>query len=237
MSGSRGNNPLLAKPELGKSIKHFYTLPSSDFTYGMRSSSKDGGTAEAISSWSQIPNLPQLGRASKMPRDFISLNKAAVKKGLTTSQEQFQFRAMHDVRQKPRVSAVRRKRTQSVPSDVTFGIVTRPSTPIYDLLEHKYQAEWVQQQKDRERALQKSAKEERVNSGKVYETRACVLRKFSEPVQSGPPWRMGRFTKVPAKLQTFRSPAEKERAMNYHSLDAVSRKGMFGHGVYTSATC
>ena len=64
MSASRGGNPLLAKvsdargkpssktqaffsqPELGRSIKHFYTLPSDDFTYGMRSSSKDGGAAE-----------------------------------------------------------------------------------------------------------------------------------------------------------------------------------------------
>ncbi|XP_065830291.1 cilia- and flagella-associated protein 77-like [Oscarella lobularis] len=237
MSASRGGNPLLAKPELGRSIKHFYTLPSDDFTYGMRSSSKDGGAAEAIGSWSQIPNLPQLGQEPKMPRDFISLNKAAVKKGLTTSQEQFQFRAMHDVRQRPRASG-RVARTKSMPStDITFGTTTRPSTPIYDLLEHKYQAEWIEQQRQKDRALQKSAKEERAKSGRIYETRATVLRKFAEPVKSSPPWRMPRFTKIPAKLQTFRTPAEREKAMKYHSSDAVSRKGIFGQGVYASATC
>lgn len=232
MSGKRTGNPLLAKPQLGKPTPRFFTLPSDDFTYGRTSIGKDGGAAEALASWSQVAYLQSQEKKEEPPRDFIRLNKAAVKSGLTTAQEQFQYRAIHDFRQKPKSSG--KRRTKSVPPDIVFGISTRPSTPIFDLLEHRYQAEWLERRRQMEQAQLDETR--KAIASKRYETRASLLRKHSQPVDPPPPWHLPKFSKVPARLETFRSPQAREKAMKYHELDGTARKGMFGQGIYIPAT-
>ncbi len=61
----------------------------------------------------------------KIPeRDFIALNKRAIDSGLTTAQEQAQYRATHDIRRKEDIKSP--KNTASAfNEDMTFGISTR----------------------------------------------------------------------------------------------------------------
>ncbi|XP_062515661.1 cilia- and flagella-associated protein 77-like [Corticium candelabrum] len=232
MNRKRSGNPLLAKPELGKVTTRFFTLPSDDFTYGRRSVGKDGGTAEALSSWAQIAYLQSQDKKAAAQRDFITLNKVAVKNGLTTAQEQFQFRAIHDFRLQSKHSG--KRRTRSVPPNITFGTCTRPSTPISSLLENRYQTEWLENRRRAELAQLDEAKKS--IASKRYETRASLLRKHSQPVEPPPPWHLPKFSRVPGRLVSFRSPQARETAMKYHAFDGTSRKGMFGQGIYTAAT-
>ena len=42
--------------------------------------------------------------------------------------------------------------TRRIPPDMTFGISTRPSTPVFELLEHKYQDKWLAARRESELA-------------------------------------------------------------------------------------
>ena len=72
---------------------------------------------------------------------------------------------------------------------------SRPSTPLYHILENKFGEDWLSET----RMAQKVAREEeeaRKLRGKVYETRATLLRRYSEPVEPPPYWKMKRWRVV-----------------------------------------
>ena len=89
----------------------------------------------------------------------------------------------------------------------------RPSTPVFDLLEHRYGERWLEERREAERKQrQKNNKKvlyrslspitislaflsEQKLQG-VYETRASLMRRYSEPVDSPPLWKMKRWQKV-----------------------------------------
>ena len=58
-------------------------------------------------------------------RDFIALNKASVQSGLTTAQEQQQYRATHDIRKKDDSERTASKSTMKFDDEMAFGISTR----------------------------------------------------------------------------------------------------------------
>ena len=58
-------------------------------------------------------------------RDFIALNKASVQSGLTTAQEQQQYRATHDIRKKDDSDRTASKSTPKFDEEMVFGISTR----------------------------------------------------------------------------------------------------------------
>mgnify|MGYP003327663644 CR=1 FL=1 len=45
-------------------------------------------------------------------------------------------------------------------------------------------------------------------------------------------WQMGKFSKKPASLETFRSDAVREASMKKHNEQRVTRRGIFGHGIF-----
>ena len=78
----------------------------------------------ALSGWNAHRPTASTGLKRVSERDFIALNKAAVSNGLTTAQEQAQYRATHDIRRRDD-SVTSRKSTLKFNSDMTFGISTR----------------------------------------------------------------------------------------------------------------
>jgi len=167
----------------------------------------------------------------------MSLNRAAVNAGLVSAPENYQFRATHDVRRK--INNEDNKRlgtTRRIPPTMVFGLATRPSTPVYELLEHKYQDRWLQERRSQELAKLQKDEKKRNTSGKIYETRASLLRIHQERVDNAPLWQMPRFSKsAHPHLETFRSERAKEAAFKHHLSDCISRKGVFGHGIYEQA--
>lgn len=86
----------------------------------------------------------------KLVRDFMALNKEAVKAGCVTTKQNDQFRALNDIRRKVLIDnsasasgdGMSRSRTH-FPPGMTFGMPHRPSTPINEVLEHKYLRDWL----------------------------------------------------------------------------------------------
>lgn len=87
--------------------------------------------------------------ASEAAKDFLALNKRSVQSGLTTACEQTQFRRTHDIRRHEKPP--REKKVPPAPPDITFGISTRPSTPVFELLAHRYQEEWLAETRKQEK--------------------------------------------------------------------------------------
>lgn len=234
-------NQLLLRNELGKPMHRGYGgYPGEVFRYGRPNGVKDGGAAEAMRGWTNN-SLPVLGKgstdAARTERDFMALNRAAVVAGLTTSSENYQFRATHDVRRKVQ-SQEQGKKTMNrrLPPSMVFGISTRPSTPVHDLLEHRYQDQWLNERRSSEMAKRQKDSSTMLNPGKVYETRASLLRIHQVPVEEAPLWQLPRFsTSARAHLETFRTDSAKQAAFKHHQTDGISRRGVCGHGGYEQA--
>lgn len=102
----------------------------------------------------------------KLVRDFIALNKEAVKAGCVTTKQNDQFRSLNDIQRKVRIDngasgnfdSLGRTRVQ-FPPGMVFGMPHRPSTPINDVLEHKYLRDWLREM-ERLEAEKMAAKQE-----------------------------------------------------------------------------
>ena len=79
----------------------------------------------ALSNWHSQYSY-SAGRRKKPPeKDFITLNCLAAQSGLTTSHEQSQFRACHDIRKRDKEGERRQSQSQRLPEDIAYGISTR----------------------------------------------------------------------------------------------------------------
>lgn len=79
----------------------------------------------ALSSWNVHRPTLSATRKKMSERDFLALNKASVQSGLTTAQEQQQYRATHDIRKKDDSERTASRSTPKFDEDMTFGISTR----------------------------------------------------------------------------------------------------------------
>ncbi|XP_071096904.1 cilia- and flagella-associated protein 77-like isoform X3 [Haliotis cracherodii] len=229
------NNELLLRDQLGRPKRRGY-LSADGFTFGRPNERRDNSAGDALRGWSgTTSSLPFHHQEKKAERDFMSLNRAAVQAGLVTAPEHYEFRATHDVRRRASGEEKKRTRFRRIPPTMVFGISTRPSTPIFDLLEHKYQDRWQQQRRQQELAKkQEDTKKQR--SGAVYSTRASLLKTYQNPVDPAPLWQMPRFARnAQPHLQTFRSARNRDEAIAHFEHDGISRKGTLGHGVYETA--
>ncbi|XP_028852831.1 cilia- and flagella-associated protein 77 isoform X2 [Denticeps clupeoides] len=234
MRDSMQVNPLIIRPTLGKAKPKGMSCPGPDFVYGIVTNIQDGGVAEAISSWHT--HSDQGGRYGAYPRtlerDFVALNREGVKSGLVTAKEHSQYRATHDVRRRAPVKQGSRRPSQvRGPPDMTFGMSTRPSTPISELLEYKYAQRWLEEQQEKDRVMQEH-QQKRDRLKRIQETRTTLLRKSRPVVETTTLWKLPRFEKVGPALDTFRDPAAREKARSAHFSDGVARRGRLGHGTY-----
>ncbi|KAM3867590.1 cilia- and flagella-associated protein 77 [Diretmus argenteus] len=139
-------NPLIMASR-GVSRSRGLSRPGPDFIYGYSNDVRDGGVAEA-------------------DPDFVSLNRDGVKSGLVTAKELSQYRAQRVRTQQnpPRLPEHRPHRSPEAPprraADITFGITTRASSPLSELLSHQYARHWLdeQQAKNSTRSLQRPHK-------------------------------------------------------------------------------
>ena len=226
------HNPLLSKAELGRPRLRFFTLPPEGFTYGRRNFSQDGGAREAMHWTGSAPKVEF--STTPLPKDFIALNRESLAAGFTSAPGQSDFRVLHDIRQKDRRTRSRTRSDvpKSAPPNMAYGISTRPSTPINELLEYRYQERWMQNR-------QKGLVEEFERQGEirralkhVNHTKTSLMRKKTPSVECYTYWQMPRFQKASSKVASFRNVSAKEKALKAHEDEAPKRQGIFGHGIY-----
>ncbi|KAF1505658.1 Cilia- and flagella-associated protein 77, partial [Megadyptes antipodes antipodes] len=176
--------------ELGKPQRNCYTLPGFDFSYGLYTHRTDGGVPEAIGHWNTVK--PRTALVQKMPRDFITMNRGALKAGYTTAHEFNLYYNAKDIRRKD--DEYSRFKRFINPGDyiVVFSMFSRPCTPLFDLLQHKYKELWMEQQ----RALTAAQRIEKKKKDKVCETRTTFLRKHPVPAKEESFWHLPRLEKV-----------------------------------------
>ncbi|NXX01285.1 CFA77 protein, partial [Larus smithsonianus] len=179
--------------ELGKPQRNRYTLPGFDFSYGLYIQRTDGGVPEAIGHWNTVK--PRTTSAQKMPRDFITMNRGALKAGYTTAHEFNLYYKAKDIRRKDDEHSRFKRSPPKVPADFTYGITSRPCTPFFDLLQHKYKELWMEQQRALT-AAKRVEKKKVIMKDKVRETRTTFLRKHPLPAKEESFWHLPRLEKV-----------------------------------------
>ncbi|NWX48113.1 CFA77 protein, partial [Steatornis caripensis] len=179
--------------ELGKPLRNCYTLPGFDFSYGLYIQRTDGGVPEAIGHWNTVK--PRAALVKKMPRDFITMNRDALKAGYTTAREFNLYYKAKDIRRKDNEYSRFNRAPPKVPPDMTYGISTRPSTPLSDLLQHKYKEMWMEQQRALTAAL-RVGKKKVIILQQSFETRTTLLRKQPRPVKEESFWHLPHLEKV-----------------------------------------
>ncbi|XP_072739192.1 cilia- and flagella-associated protein 77 [Ciconia boyciana] len=201
-------NPLILKAELGKPQRNCYTLPGFDFSYGLYVHRTDGGVPEAIRHWNTVK--PRTALVQKMPRDFITMNRGALKAGYTTAHEFNLYYKAKDIRRKDDEYSRFKKCPPKVPADLTYGITARPCTPFFDLLQHKYKELWMEQQ----RALTAAQQIEKKKKDKACETRTTFLRKHPLPAKEESFWHLPHLEKVGPHLSTFPDRDARKKAFS-----------------------
>ncbi|KAM3611704.1 uncharacterized protein V6R79_022860 [Siganus canaliculatus] len=199
-------NPRIIKASLGQTRCRNVSVPGPDFTFGVRSNMKEGGVAEALSSWNvQAPLEP----AALPAQDFVSLNRDAVKSGIVTSKQLNQYRALRGGTlapgPAPKQQRGRTTRTTAVP-DITFGVKNRTPSPFAELLSHQYAERWRQQQ-----LMRSQTSSRKLCCGQ--ETRTSVLRRTTTLPAPQKPFVLPQFSQVAPALDTFRDPEARHRAM------------------------
>jgi len=248
-------NPLLRKAELGKPMQRGFELPGEEFIYGRPNHCIDGGAQEAMQY--MVLQRKREQRAIKdrqrktkelterNSKNFLKFNKLAVQAGLVTAAEQAQasdelhrqsYKSVQCTKVDPKKVARNR-----CPPDMTFGIQTRPSTPVFELLEHRYQTRWLQVQDKKQN--QSEAVNKTGNKG-IYETQTKVLRACREKSEDRTQkakfndestqqlWQMPKWKKVPAHLKTFRSASIKDNSFAAFESCRHTRRGKIGHGIF-----
>ncbi|XP_030579482.1 cilia- and flagella-associated protein 77 [Archocentrus centrarchus] len=212
------NDPLLIKAPLGRSRSRGLAIPDLGFTFGVSSNSlRDGGVAEALSSWNVQPQQEE--SAVQVP-DFVSLNREAVKSGMVKPKELSQYRAQ---RAQCATSKQRGSRFPQHPDqvpDITFGVRNRPSSPISGLLSHQYAQRWLDDQLSKN---QTGNCKHKIKPGSITETRTSLLRRSkSLPVIERRP-KPAHFAQVGPALDTFRDQEARLRAFRGRHSDSQSR--------------
>ncbi|NXP21277.1 CFA77 protein, partial [Scytalopus superciliaris] len=175
------------QPEVGKPMRNCYSLPGFDFAYGLYMHRRDGGVPEAIGHWDTVKAR---GTKKIMPRDFVTMNRGAADAGCTTAREFGLYHKFMDIRCKDE-SGRRRAWVSTVPADMTFGRPPRPSTPFFDIMQHRYKELWMERQRART-VVQDMRKRE----PEVRENRTTFLRTHPAPVKEESFWHPARFEKV-----------------------------------------
>eukprot|EP00695_Tsukubamonas_globosa_P000368 TRINITY_DN1266_c0_g1_i1.p1 TRINITY_DN1266_c0_g1~~TRINITY_DN1266_c0_g1_i1.p1 ORF type:complete len:235 (-),score=54.70 TRINITY_DN1266_c0_g1_i1:52-684(-) len=194
------NNPVLVEPEVGKTKRSVYDLPSTDFTFGKKLQRDPEGAGEVILTWKEHEPNPD----AVPGRDFVALNRHSAMEKISTAKGITEYRKTHDARL-PTGHDARNGKSTVLPSDRnidhSYGIRTRPSTPVGDLIQSRYQMDWYNQQMEKEEA-ERAAIE--ASKSRDFHTRSTVLlqrsRSVSPSKSKAESFRMKQFENVPPKV-------------------------------------
>jgi len=216
--------------ELGKPHRRGHKLPPESFTYGISMPRRDRGVAEAMS------HMVEKERAAnpdfEFVRDYSALNKAALEAGMISAKDQSRFRSVHDIKKKVFIRDVKSKKPIKFSDDMVFGTPCRPSTPIAEVLEHRFLQRWVETMQ----AKEASAKKERADAANAfkgsYHTKSSLLRQAKIPVDPKPLWKLSKFADGENQVDSFRTEAQRRKAFSANSFDSLARQGTFHTGIY-----
>lgn len=123
-------NHLIQRAKLGRCLERGYTLPPGA-TFGHKNVTCDGGTAAALK-FSPLNARIKSASPESLEKDFVRMNRAALKAGVISQTGQKQFRALNDFRLSPPSRDVKQRTT--IPENMTFGKPVGKSLPKLNLI-------------------------------------------------------------------------------------------------------
>lgn len=231
---SMNDNLLLQRPRLGRPLERGYTMPV-NMTFGRPNYKIDGGTAEAMK-YGPLNDRIKSASPLLLDKDFIKLNRIGIKKGIVTASGQKQFRAVTDYRLAPPAREL--KNRLQPPPNITFGIQSRPRSPMYDVVEHKFQRNWLIEKKrlDDIRSQQQSGEKKVRQTVQLNQATLRRHDKVRSKIDQGPLWQMPRFSQVDAVVQSFRTDGGKQRSFDVYHHQQPGKAGVRQRGIAIAAT-
>lgn len=210
------NNPLIRRSEVGKPASHndLPQLPPG-YTFGAPLKRDPEGAGEVMLSW-QTHTTPSHKKTYDFGRDFLTLNKQSLKAGCIHPDQVAEFRKSHEARIKPKISSSAAghdrsvSRCSGVPGDIrndrthVYGAPSAPSEHVADLIQNRYELEWVLEQKARHEAIQAAEQElqekkKRSSSPSAYTTKAAAVAPTPHPKEY---FTLKQFSQVPSRYFT-----------------------------------
>ena len=161
------NNPLIHRGEVGKPSFHndLPELPN-DYTFGAPLKRDAEGAGDVMLTW-QSHAPAQSKMTYDFGRDFLTLNKKSVGSNCVSAKDSSDFRKGHDARIKPKVTG---KKPLIAPPSVTsnphhvFGSHSGESESVADLIQNRWELQWVAEQKKRMETLERAQQKEQQRS-------------------------------------------------------------------------
>jgi len=210
------NNPLIHRSEVGKPSFHNDLPPlPEDYTFGAPLKRDPEGAGEVMLTW-QCHSPPQSKMVYDFGRDFLALNRRSVEVGCTTAKDVADYRKGNDVRIKPKVTG---KRPLIAPPSIikdpnhAFGARSGESESVADLIQNRWEFEWVAEQKLRMESIERT-------KNKEAERRASPARRAARIT---PAAALAKSTPTPHPRETFTLPQFKNVPARYSPMPGSVR--------------
>jgi hypothetical protein len=204
------NNPLIHRSEVGKPAFHNDLPPLPEgYMFGALLKKDKEGAGDVMLTWQS--HQPPAHKASyDFGRDFVSLNKQSCEASCITTKDVREFRKGHDARIKPKVTG---SKPSAVPEKLksdrnhVYGAASEPSEHVADLIQNRYELEWVMEQKKQHEQLQAAEKQEalRKAGGSSPSKGGAVQRRAERSTPTPHPkeyFTLKQFTNVPSRYFT-----------------------------------
>ena len=201
------NNPLIHRSEVGKPAFHndLPTLPDG-YTFGAPLKKDPEGAGDVMLTW-QCHAPPSSKQEYDFGRDFVTLNKKSVQMHCVTPKDVQEFRHYTDARIKPNVTG---KKPAIVPDRVkddrqhSYGSKSGSSESVADLLQNRYELEWVMEQKNRQEQMESAQVREKARrAGRSSPVKSLQRKPVSDKPAASPHPRdfftMSQFKNVPSR--------------------------------------
>lgn len=228
---SMDSNPLLVRPGLGTVKPTQFNNPPPDHCFGYNPPKDPEGAREVMMIWKGNEPKSSLDGGKPSP-DFKTLNKLAVKSGLSTAKEQPPFRREHtDVtikttrevntnRTQPTIPSSKAKGPFGMPSAHRTAEVMRTHGPeeprVKYLVQGAYQEEWMRQKLEAEAAGE--------GRPRPYippqPTRAVMghsygASRYMQPPNNEEPWKMSKFKTVGPRVTQYTGKVSSPSQVEY----------------------
>lgn len=216
------NNPLIRRSEVGKAATNgeLPALPPG-YTFGAPLKRDPEGAGEVMLSW-HTHSTPAHKKQYDFGRDFITLNKQSLKAGCILPEEVAEFRKTHEARIKPKTQSGgaaaaaagsevdgRHSRMCGIPESIRsdrnhiFGAPSPDSEHVADLIQNRYELEWVLEQKARHEAIQAAERELKIKQQRSHSPTAVIKRATPSPTPHPKEYfTMKQFANVPSRYFT-----------------------------------
>ncbi len=208
------NNPLIRRAEVGKPAFHNDLPPlPTDYTFGAPLKRDPEGAGDVMLTWQQ--HCPPVSKMTyDFGRDFVTLNRKSIADKCVTAKQLSSYRQEHDARIKPKVSA---KKPLIAPAAVisdpnhAFGAKSEHSERVADLIQNRWEYEWVAEQKRRCEAVEAARSKERArhvgpNLSSATKRLEAIQRMKAVTPQPHETFTLPQFRNVPSRFSSLGSP-------------------------------